>query len=63
MAMDEPQENAEDRLKSDGEASAPEPVADRVVVDGRLSGLPPKYDDAADDPSAAEAEIQSNEAS
>jgi segregation and condensation protein B len=40
-----------------------EPVADRVIVDGRLSGLPPKYDDAGDDPSAAEAEIQSGETS
>ena len=41
---------------SDQEAKAPEPVADEVIVDGRLSGLPPRYDD--DDPSSAEAEIQ-----
>ncbi|MGA1982293.1 MAG: SMC-Scp complex subunit ScpB [Acidobacteriaceae bacterium] len=57
-----PQE-VEERLESDGEAPAPAPVADEVIVDGRLSGLPPKYDDAEDDPSAAEAEIQSGEGS
>jgi len=51
----------EERLESDQEAPVPEPVADEVVVDGRLSGLPPRYDDAADDPSAAEAGIQSGE--
>jgi hypothetical protein len=33
-------------------------VADEVIVDGRLSGLPPRYDDEEDDPSAQEAEIQ-----
>jgi segregation and condensation protein B len=53
----------EERLESDGEAETPEPVADEVVVDGRLSGLPPKYDDAEDDPSAVEAEIQRGEGS
>jgi segregation and condensation protein B len=53
----------EERLESDGEAEAPEPVADEVMVDGRLSGLPPKYDDAEDDPSAVEAEIQRGEGS
>jgi segregation and condensation protein B len=52
---------AEERLESEGEASAAEPVADELIVDGRLSGLPPVYDDATDDPSAAEAEIQSDE--
>ncbi len=46
----------EERLESDQETPEPEPVADEVMVDGRLSGLPPKYDD--DDPSAVEAEIQ-----
>jgi segregation and condensation protein B len=51
----------EERLESDGESQAPEPVADEVIVDGRLSGLPPKYDDAEDDPSEVEAEIQSGE--
>jgi segregation and condensation protein B len=55
-----PQE-IEERLESEGEAEAPEPVADEVIVDGRLSGLPPKYDDDADDPSAVEAEIQESE--
>jgi segregation and condensation protein B len=54
-------ETAEDRLEPEGEASAPEPLADEVIVDGRLSALPPATDDAADDPSAAEAEIQSGE--
>jgi segregation and condensation protein B len=53
----------EEELESDGEAAAPAPVADEVIVDGRLSGLPPVYDDAADDPSAEEAEIQNGEGS
>jgi segregation and condensation protein B len=48
----------EERLESDGDAALPEPVADEVIVDGRLSGLPPRYDDEEDDPSAQEAEIQ-----
>jgi len=48
----------EERLEREGEESAPEPVADELIVDGRLSGLPPDYDDASDDPSATEAEIQ-----
>jgi segregation and condensation protein B len=51
----------EERLESDQEAPAPEPIADEAIVDGRLSGLPPRYDDAEDDPSAAEAEIQRGE--
>ena len=51
----------EERLESDQEATGPEPVADEEIVDGRLSGRPPRYDDAADDPSAAEAEIQAGE--
>ena len=54
-------ETTEERLESDGEATAPEPVADEVIVDGRLAGLPPAYDDAEDDPSAEEAEIQEAE--
>ena len=48
----------EERLESDLEAVPPEPLADEVIVDGRLSGLPPRYDDEEDDPSAQEAEIQ-----
>ena len=58
-------------LETDGEAYAPhveettpaDDVAaeDRASIDGRLSSLPPRYDDAEDDPSAAEAEIQSGE--
>jgi segregation and condensation protein B len=51
----------EERLESDGEAAAPEPVADELIVDGRLSGLPPKYDDSEDDPSAVEGKIQRGE--
>jgi segregation and condensation protein B len=53
-------ENTEERLESDAEAAVPEPVADEVIVDGRISGLPPRYDDA-DEPSAEEAAIQSGE--
>jgi segregation and condensation protein B len=51
----------EERLESDQEEPAPEPIADEVIVDGRLPGLPPRYDDAEDDVSAAEAEIQGGE--
>jgi segregation and condensation protein B len=54
-------EASEERLESDGEAEAAEPVADEVIVDGRISGLPPRYDDGTDDPSAEEAEIQGGE--
>jgi segregation and condensation protein B len=45
------------------EGEAPEPVADEEIVDGRISALPPRYEDAADDPSAQEAAIQSGEES
>ena len=55
-ALETPEE-VEERLESDGELPPPEPVADEVILDGRLSGLPPRYDDA-DDPSAREAEIE-----
>jgi segregation and condensation protein B len=62
MAMEsEGPETTEERLESDGEAQVPEPVADEVIVDGRLSGLPPIYDDGADDPSAREAGIQESD--
>jgi len=62
MAMDsESPETTEERLESDGDAAPPEPLADEVIVDGRLSGLPPVYDEAEDDPSAQEAEIQEAE--
>jgi segregation and condensation protein B len=43
------------------ERASAEPLADEVMVDGRISGLPPRYDDSEDDPSAMEAEIQSGE--
>lgn len=49
-----------DRRAEDGEEGR-ETIADEVVVDGRISGLPPIYDDASDDPSEREAEIQSGE--
>ncbi len=55
---EEAPETTEERLESDGAARAVESVADATIVDGRISGLPPAYDDTADDPSAAEAEIQ-----
>jgi len=35
-------------------------TGDEASIDGRLSSLPPNYDAAPDDPSAAEAEIQSS---
>jgi segregation and condensation protein B len=59
-APDSP-ETEEARLESDGDAPVAGPLADEIIVDGRLSGLPPVYDDTADDPSAAEATIQSSE--
>ncbi len=59
----ESSKSEEERLESDQEAPEPEPIADEVIVDGRLSGLPPRYDDAEDDPSAEEAEIQRSEES
>ena len=62
MDAESPKE-VEERLESDGEAPPPEPVADEVIVDGRLSPLPPRYDDAEEDPSAVEAEIQESERS
>ena len=36
-------------------------TGDKASVDGRISSLPPKYDDVEDDPSAQEAEIQNRE--
>ena len=57
--------------QADGESDGPgddpeETVADAAIVDGRLSGLPPNYDDqpaesdGADSP-ALDAEIQSDQ--
>jgi segregation and condensation protein B len=51
-------ETTKERMESEGEASATDPVADEAIVDGSFSGLPPAYAAAPDDPSAAEAEIQ-----
>jgi hypothetical protein len=45
--------------QADGDSTLSEETganADSASVDGRLSGLPPVYDDADDDPSAREAE-------
>jgi segregation and condensation protein B len=51
-----------DRRASDGEEQTSDLVADEVIVDGRISGLPPVYDEDADDPSAREAdEMQGSE--
>jgi segregation and condensation protein B len=63
MAMGDPEtaKSTENRLESDGDAAPPEPVADEVIVDGRISALPPRDGDAEEDPSAAEAEIQRSE--
>ncbi len=47
-------EQMTERLQSDGEEQASDLVADEVIVDGRITGLPPRYDD--DDPSAREAD-------
>jgi segregation and condensation protein B len=60
IAMGDPEtaKSTEERLESDAEIAPPELVADEVIVDGRESGLPPRYDDADEDPSATEAEIQ-----
>ena len=59
--------NVEDveRMKSDHEPQAdgddrPIDDSDDIVVDGRISGIPPRIDDS-DNPSAEEAEIQSSE--
>jgi segregation and condensation protein B len=57
----EPQADGDSRRAEDGDvdAAAEEGAeVDRASVDGRISGLPPVYDDAADDPSAQEAAEQ-----
>ena len=51
--------------QADGDSEPADNVSDqtgdKASVDGRISSLPPKYDDAEDDASAKEAEIQSGE--
>jgi segregation and condensation protein B len=52
--------------QADGDSApaddVPDITGDKASIDGRLSSLPPKYDqDDADDPSAQEAEIQRDE--
>ncbi len=61
------QEKDQTLAQADGDSSGPEEtVADKIIVDGRLSGLPPNYDteqvesDGADSP-ALDAEIQSDQ--
>ena len=48
--------------QADGESAPADNVSDetgdKASVDGRISSLPPNYNDAEDDPSAQEAEIQ-----
>jgi segregation and condensation protein B len=48
--------------QADGDSSPADNVSDqtgdKASIDGRLSSLPPNYNDAEDDPSAQEAEIQ-----
>ena len=41
------------------EDEPPHNIAEEAIVDGRISGVDPSYED--DDPSAVEAEIQANE--
>jgi segregation and condensation protein B len=60
IPMDDEMRDPDNRRAEDSEEGR-ETVADEVVVDGRISGLPPIYDDASDDPSEREAEIQSGE--
>jgi segregation and condensation protein B len=51
--------------QADGDSAPADDVSDetgdKASVDGRISSLPPQYDDAEDDPSAADAEIQSEQ--
>jgi segregation and condensation protein B len=49
--------------QADGDSASADNVApeDKAGIDGRISSLPPDYDDEADDPSAQEAEIQKDE--
>lgn len=61
------QEKGQTLAQADGDSSGPgETVADKIIVDGRVSGLPPNYDteqvesDGADSP-ALDAEIQSDQ--
>jgi segregation and condensation protein B len=65
-----PMENDGSSFGADGESAdygrraedePPQNIADEVIVDGRISGIEPNYED--DDPSALEAEIQASEKS
>jgi segregation and condensation protein B len=51
--------------QADGESAPADDVSeqtgDKASVDGRISSLPPRYDDAENDPSAVDAEIQSEQ--
>jgi segregation and condensation protein B len=59
------QERESHEPQADGDSAPASNVSDetgdKASVDGRISSLPPNYDDEADDPSAQEAEIQANE--
>jgi segregation and condensation protein B len=56
-------EREEHAPQADGDSAPADNIApeDKAGIDGRLSSLPPDYDDEADDPSAQEAEIQKDE--
>ena len=58
---------SEENLNDETPSAVPDDVADEVLTDGRISGLPPNYDaeeaeagDAVDTP-AVDAEVQSRE--
>ncbi len=56
-------EREEHAPQADGDSAPADNIApeDKAGIDGRLSSLPPDYNDESDDPSAQEAEIQKDE--
>jgi segregation and condensation protein B len=64
-AEDLEQERESHDRQADGDSApadnVPDDTGDKASVDGRLSSLPPNYDDDADDPSAQEGKIQAEE--
>ena len=62
MANEASTPQADGDSTDDGKRAEDEPeqnIADEAIVDGRISGLDPEYED--DSPSAIEAEIQASE--
>jgi hypothetical protein len=50
------------RADRDNDSAAVEHTVDDILIDGRMTGIPPNYaKDDAEDPSAQEAAIQSDE--